>query len=261
MDTTCRVLESCIRDIKLWMEQNFLKLNDNKTEFIIFTGHQKLEHSCSLVIGETTITPKESVRNLSVYVDIKMNMSEHIKGVSKTCYMHLRNISKIRKLVNTVTAHTMVRCMILSRLDYCNALLYSIPVKELKRLQAIQNASATVITGTRKYDHITPQLLALHWLPVNQRIQFKILVTAFKALKEGPDYLQELLHVYSSGRVTSQSVKLRLEPPRTRSKRATCAFSCAAPALVNKLAQFDMNMSIETFRSKLKTELFRNVYF
>ena len=207
------------------------------------------------------ITPKESFKNLGVQLDKKLNMSEHIKTVSKTCYMHIRNISKIRKLVNQETAHTMVRCMVLSRLDYCNALLYSLPVKNLQKLQAIQNASARVITQTRKYDHITPHLLSLHWLPVKQRIQFKIMVTAFKALKDGPDYLRELLHVYSSGRVSRQTRKLRLEPPRTRSKRAARAFCCAAPYLLNELTQCDMDMSVATFRSNTKTVLFKNAYF
>ena len=167
--------------------------------------------------------------------DQNMNMTFHINNVCRACYMHIRKIERIRKLFDNDTAHTMVRCTILSRLDYCNALLFGLPAKEIRKLQLVQNTAARLITRSLKYEHVTPSLIALHWLPINQRITFKICVMAFKALNVGPEYLSELLNIYISGRTTRQTEKFRLQPPRTRTKKATRGFSCSAPQLLNQL--------------------------
>ena len=85
-----------------------------------------------------------------------------------------------------------------SRLDYCNSLMFGIPKELISQLQKRQNHAARVITKWRKYDHITPVLVDLHWLPVKQRIDFKILLLTYKALNGlAPAYMRELLIPYS----------------------------------------------------------------
>jgi hypothetical protein len=65
--------------------------------------------------------------------------------------------------------------IVTSRMDYYNGLLYGLPNTELIKLERVQNAAARLVTSTRKYDHITPILRELHWLPVKFRIHFKLL--------------------------------------------------------------------------------------
>ena len=78
---------------------------------------------------------------------------------------------KIRKCITEDAAKIMVHSMITSRLDYCNAILYGLPNCDLDRLYSVQKLAARLITGTRKYDHITPVLERLHWLPVKNKIE------------------------------------------------------------------------------------------
>ena len=73
----------------------------------------------------------------------------------------------------TAACRTIVHDLVMSRLDYCNAILYGLPDAQLRKLQLVQNSAARLVTGTRRREHITPVLFALHWLPIRQRIQFK----------------------------------------------------------------------------------------
>ena len=107
-------------------------------------------------------------------------------------------------------AKQLVHSFIFSQLDYCNSLLNGLPECQLKRIQQIQNNAARVVCCVKKYEHITPSLQALHWLPVKERIQFKILLLTYKCVNgQGPSYLKDLLNDYKP----SQS--LRSEDKRT----------------------------------------------
>ena len=87
----------------------------------------------------------------------------------------MRQLRLVRTSLTSDAAKTLVHAFISSRLDYCNSLLYGIGDGLVKKLQAVPNSAARVVTGTRKYDHITPVLRDLHWLPVRHRIDFKVL--------------------------------------------------------------------------------------
>ncbi len=95
----------------------------------------------------------------------------------------------------------LVHTFIFSRLDYCNGVFTSLPKKSIRQLQLIQNAAAQVLTNTKRVDHITPVLRSLHWLPVSQRIDFKILLLVYKALNGlGPKYITDLPQNYEPSR-------------------------------------------------------------
>ena len=90
---------------------------------------------------------------------------------------------------------TLVHALVTSQLDYGNGLLYGIPQVTIQRLQRIQNCAARLVKSTRTYEHITPVLRLLHWLPVRQRTLFKLLVFTYGALNAtAPNYLVQLIN-------------------------------------------------------------------
>ncbi len=95
-----------------------------------------------------------------------------------------RNIAKLQNMLSVSDAEKLVHAFMTSRLDYCNALLGGCPASSINKIQIVQNAAARVLTRSRKYDHITPILQSLHWLPINFRISYKILLLAYKALND-----------------------------------------------------------------------------
>jgi len=119
-----------------------------------------------------------AVNDLGVIIDSQLTMANHISAVSRSCFYQLRQLKTIRKCLTSETTRTLMQAFIGGRLDYCNSigLLVDINGQLLQRLQLIQNATARLVTGARKYDHISPTLRELHWLLKRQRITFKLSV-------------------------------------------------------------------------------------
>ena len=156
----------------------------------------------------------------------------------------------------------LVQCFVISRLDYCNSLLYGIPEESLDKLQKVQNAAARLIYGVRKHDHVTHLLKNLHWLPIRYRIQFKIALITFKTLNgNGPEYLAELLIPLQQNRALRSSHKNMLKVPKIKLKYGgDRSFSVAAPRIWNSLPNSIKSHSEHLFKEALKTHLFKIAY-
>ena len=181
-----------------------------------------------------------------------------------SCNYHLRRLSSIRRYLTQDATRCAVQAVITSRLDYCNSLLLEIPREQVERLQRIHNKAARLITRTRQRDHITPVLLvlALHWLPVCHRIQFKVLVNVFKCLHGlSPDYLTELVRVHRRDNRLRQPDTFTLSEQVTIRVIRKCAFGISAPSLWNRLPiTVRAAKDILTFKRTLKPHLFQLYY-
>ena len=162
------------------------------------------------------------------------------------------------------TAKTLVHAFVTSWIDSCNALLFGLPNFLIQRLQYVLNSAARVIARSRKFDHITPLLIELHWLPVEQRIIFKILLFTFKVVNGlAPSYLSELLEAYIPRRMLRSSTQMLLHEPKFNLKTyGSRAFSVCEPRLWNSLPlEIRRCDCIDTFKKKLKTHLFKSSCF
>ncbi len=133
----------------------------------------------------------------------------------------------------------------------------------MNRLQTVQNAAARLLTGTRQYEHITPVLLSLHWLPVHFKIEFKIVLFVFKVLNGlAPSYLSNLLSLHSPARcLRSSNQKLVLVPRSRLKKKGDRAFVIAGPKLWNSLPVSIRTIATESlFKTRLKAYLFERAF-
>jgi hypothetical protein len=259
-------LEACLADISTWMSANMLKLNQEKTELIIFNPKHRstrMTEDIQLQVGEKTIHVAGSVKNLGVYFDTSLTMEKQVNAISKVCYYHIRNIGSIRRYISRDACKTLAHALITSRLDYGNALLYGLPGTLIARLQRVQNSAARLVTRTRKRQHITPVLNSLHWLPVIYRSKYKILVYAYKTLNgTAPRYLEELVVPYQPTRsLRSESESLITVPKMQGVTYGNRCFGKAAATLWNNLPLTIRKCNtLSTFKKKVKTNLFLAAY-
>ncbi len=168
-------------------------------------------------------------------------------------------MAKVKHFLSSKDLEIVIHALISSRLDYCNYLYIGLPQSTLSRLQMVQNAAARFLTGTKKRDHITPVLASLHWLPIKLRVDFEVLLFAYKALhNSAPDYICDLIKPYTASRSLRSSDQLLLSVPRSRCKtKGDRAFSVMAPKLWNSLPlNIRASPSLDAFKSSLKTYLY-----
>ena len=244
---------------------NKLKLNDEKTE-VLCSGPQRalsLINEKSLRVGGNEILFSDCVKSLGVYLDPSLTMRQHISYICKSAYFELRKISSIRPFLTQFAAVQLVSSLILSRLDYCNAILAGLPSEDIARLQRIQNNAARLIFQKSKRNHVTPLLLELHWLPVKYRIQYKTATLAFRRFENTlPLYLSSLLNIYQPSRSLRSSNEKLLTVPKISTKTfGQRSFQYQAPLVWNSLPTEIRNCSsLETFKKHLKTHLFQEAF-
>ena len=251
-------LVHCLVEVKEWLSDNTLQLNMDKTETLVIAPDESIP-GISQFLGDLGRSVKPSVRNLGVVFDKDMSLIQHCKQLTKNCFFHLRNISKLRKMVSQNDLELVIHAFVSSRLDYCNSLFTCLNKKELSRLQLVQNSAARILTRTNRRSHITPILKTLHWLPVSVRVNFKILVLTFRALHgQAPPYISDLIQPYTPARVLRSVDQNLLMVPRTRFRtRGDRSFQAVAPKLWNDLPPALRSIeSIENFKKELKTFLF-----
>jgi len=261
--TISNELHSCTCEIKDWMTQNQLKLNDDKTEALLFSPFVVSEDSSlpkSVSVGQHTIPFNDSARNLGFILDSDLSMKTHIKAVCQLAHYELRRISSIRRFLTQEATKTLVTSCILSRLDYCNSLLMGTDKATIMPMQQIQNYAARLIFGASRRQPTTPFLRSLHWLPVSERIKFKVCCVCFNTLTgTAPPYLSELLPKYSNlAKLRSASDSKQLQEFNYKRKaHGFRSLKVHGPHLWNKLPYNIRHAEdLPSFKAMLKTHLF-----
>ncbi|KAL0149537.1 hypothetical protein M9458_055064, partial [Cirrhinus mrigala] len=149
-------ISGCLADISEWMKEHHLQLNLAKTELLVFPATPTLQHDFTIHLDSSTITPSSSARNLGVIFDDQLTFKDHIAKTSRSCRFALHNIRKIRPFLTEQATQLLVQALVISRLDYCNALLAGLPSCTIKPLQMIQNAAARLVFNEPKRAHVTP---------------------------------------------------------------------------------------------------------
>ena len=239
--TTVQQFVACVEAIDACMSSNRLKMNAAKTHLIWLGTKQQLDKlsvtELSLLSARATFS--STVYDLGFLLDSQLTMKDHVSALCRSCFWQLRQLRLVRSSLTSDTAKTLLHAFISSRLDYCNSLLYGVGDGLLKKLQAVQNAAARVVTGARKFDHITPVLRDLHWLPVRQRIRYKMAMTVYKCLHgSAPTYLADdclAISVIAGKRHLRSAGTGLLLVPRTSTTLGMRSSAVAGPVIWNSL--------------------------
>lgn len=256
----CLSIGHCIEDVKIWMNVNKLKLNEDKTEVLLCNTNKDVESTEKHIHIESEKVPiTEKVKNLGVYFDSKLSMSPQVNHLCKIMYLELRKISQLSFLSEN-SLKTLISSFMFSRLDYCNSLLANLPDETLNKLQRFQNQAARLVLKKRKRDHITPMLIKLHWLPVKARVIYKSAVLTHKCVhNRAPLYLSSLIKPYIPQRSLRSGDHSLLETPKNFPKKlGERSFTHFSPKIWNSLPLSLRQITSETaFKSRLKTHLMK----
>src|SRR6218665_1709422 len=266
------------------MTSHLLCLNPSKTEFLLIGLRDQLrkipDPSISLNPDSASThtfrrIPTSPVRNLGVIFDQNLSFSDHITQISRSCFMHrpIRDLRRIRPMLDLKTASTIATSIVHAKLDYCNSFFLNIDLTQINRLQAIQNALARAVTKTPKHHHIIYVLKKLHWLKIPERIEYKVISLTYNTLQSSqPSYLRQLFTIQPPRSTRSSSTLTLLRPSVKFSNRS---IAVAVPPLWNKLPPALRQISVpsyeltrtsplaispQLFHSKLKTLLFSKSY-
>ena len=269
-ESSIELVTSCINQLDRWMSSNRLKLNSDKTQLIWLGSRQQLlkVNPDSILLGDATVRFQSSVVNLGVVLDSNLSMRDHVSRLCRTSYYQLRQLRVIRRSLTTRACTQLVHALVNSRLDYCNSLLSGITDQLLSQLQSVLRASARLVLQRRKYDPISNDIREkLHWLPIRQRITYKLCLIVFRCLRgEAPAYLCEMLTPLSGVhhlRPLRSAAHGNLQIPRTRTRTfGPRSFSVSGPSSWNKLPDNlkNIELTLQVFKSQLKTHLFHQAY-
>ena len=189
-------LNMCISDIRVWMIKNKFKINNSKTEFIIFRSpllKQNLS-DLSISVGDSQVFLPSKMRDLCVVFDQYLTFHDHISGICRYTHFHLRSIGRIWNLLTFYATAQLIHALFTTRLDFCNSILYNLPNIQIERLQRTQNQAARMLKRIPRRNHITSVLRELHWLKIHDRIILKFLLLTHKAVNNtAPEYLCDLV--------------------------------------------------------------------
>ena len=153
------------------MRTNKLKLNDEKTEVVLFGTRQQLEklredNTFEIKIGSEIIKPTPSARNLGFHMEAQRKSQTHITKVCGITYSALKNIARVQNLLTPEAATIIIEGLVISKLDYCNGFLLGVSAHWLLKLQIVQNMCCRIIKNLRIYDDISGAMRDLHWLNI-----------------------------------------------------------------------------------------------
>lgn len=247
---------NCIKKITEWMNSQCLKINQDKTEIIVFYPKSL---SNQVIIGGTFIDEEcirfsKEVKNVGVWLDDQLKLDKHINQIVSHCYKLLRDIGRIRNILSKKDTEMLIHAVITSRIDYCNSLFFNLSNSNLYKLQKAQNAAARTVERIGKRKSVSEIITNLHWLRVEARIMFKLLLLVYKCVTN--QCSANLQITYKTYNCRPNDYML-LESYYPKSKYGKRIFDYAGPKLWNALPfHIRTEENISKFKKNIKTLLF-----
>jgi hypothetical protein len=234
-------VSSCIDVVNAWFRSSHLLLNPSKTK-VMWSYSSRSKKTVPLTpvrVCNTLILPSSSIKYLGFIIDSHLTFVQNISLTVSSCFAALRSIRSVRQSLSTSATRALVSSLVLSRLDYCISCHYGVPESSLKRLASVLHAGARLVMKSRRFDHVSPLLDRLNWLPIQGRIERRIGRLMFLCMSgRGPNYIAGSFREHSSVPALSRlrSSKTRtLVRPATRRAFGDRSFFVYGPKMWNSL--------------------------
>ena len=216
-----------------------------------------------LSIDHVKVSAVYNVRNLGTRFDNHLGMKTAINKSCQSGLYHLHNMGRMKSFLSFEHRKSIVQAIVMSRIDYCNSLLYGVAATNLSKLQRVQNATVRLVCSLPRHEHVKSSFIRLHWLPIKFRINFKIAMLCFKCIHgHAPNYLKSMVVINTTSTYNLRSsTSIHLEDHSQRSKKTLSdrAFSNASAKIWNSLPQ-SSQQTFNTFKTLLKTQSFREAF-
>ena len=247
---------NCMHQIVRWSFAHFMKINPDKTELLLLypPSLNKEVLIKGILFDDQCIRFSEFVKNVGLWIDKNLSLTQHVNNIVSHCYKILKDVGCIKKNLERSHLENLVHAIITSRLDYCNSLFMNISKGNLYKLQKVQNSAARLVLGRNRRQSARAALRELHWLNVESRIVFKILLLVYKIIKgQCSDNLSFQFKSFN-GRPDDF---LLLKTPNFESKYGKRIFEYNGSRLWNALpVDIRVVEDVGTFKSRIKTMLF-----
>ena len=253
-------VEVTIQKVLYWFASAGLQVNESKTETILISSAKNAPSISSKKVGNVEVKLFNSLKCLGVTVDQHLDMDKQVKTVAKNCFYYLRILHSLRNFVDFETRIVLVRCLIMSCLDYCNSIPNGLGMKKISILQKVQNRACRFVYRPHPWRSVSIHLHVLHWLPIYMRIRFKILLFVYKSLF-CKDLIPDYLGVFEKRAKTSRNGVVLVVPKRS-SKLGRDTFDYQGAVLWIKLPKWIREQNgVDQFKSALKTFLFLEHFY
>ena len=246
--------------IASWCCHNHLLTGPDKTKLLVMGTRQMLQTlpDFHITLLEKEIAPVASARDLGVQVDATLSYNEHITNISSTCMASLCQINRIKHLLDLRTLESVIKSLVFSKLYFCSTVWANTSKTNVRKLQKIQNFAARILTGTRKYDHITPVLNDLGWLSVPATLALYDAILTFKCLKGlAPKYLSSRFNTRASVHGRNTRNRNKLDIPAFNTAAGQRSFIYRAVKCWNSLPEeITKCEDLCSFKSKAKSYFF-----
>ena len=246
----------CLNEIVKWSNAHFMKINPDKTEILLLcpsslNGEVIIR---GVIYEEQCIRFSTEVKNVGVWLDKNLKMDKHVNHTTSHCYKILKDIGRISNCLEQSHLERIVHAVISSRLDNCNSLFMNISKENLFKFQKVQNAAARLVLGKRRRDSASQALKQLHWLNIDARITYKVLLLVYKILNGLCPQNFELQYKGFNGRPDDY---LLLQTPTFKTMYGKRVFAYHGSRLWNALpVNIRAEDNFETFKKSVKTILF-----
>ena len=262
--STYRLSENLER-IAAWCCHSSLLINPDKTKLLLLGTPQmfkRVPENFSVTLLGTKLFPVSSAKDLGVTLDASLSYDEHVTEVVSKCTSILCQINRVKHILDRKSLLMAINALVFTKLYYCSTIWANTSKGNVKKLQSVHNFAARIVTGSRKFHHITPSLKQLLWLTVNAYLRYRDITLAFKCINGlAPEYLCRKFNPGSQihDRATGKNDMLAI--PFYQTATGQRSFLFRAVKLWNDLPDYlKYENNLKNFKTALRSYLFEEFY-